>query len=174
MNYIVVIAGTLILIALSWFISLKHGRFHGIPRFFAFESIFMMAMLNLKSWFQDPFSFLHILSWICLIMAAYLAIAGIVILIRKGKSGKDFEATTILIKSNLYKYIRHPLYMSLILLGTGIMLKDPGAAQLILGAVNLVALYITSRIEEKEMTDRFGDAYSEYIKETKMFIPFVF
>jgi protein-S-isoprenylcysteine O-methyltransferase Ste14 len=173
MNYTVLAAGTVFLLLFSWFFSLKHKRYHGIPRFFGFESIFILAMLNLKFWFHDPFSFFQIISWILLILSAWMGIAGFLILKRRGKSGRDFEATTVLIKSNIYKYIRHPLYLSLILLGTGIMMKDPGIVQLILGAVNLVALYFTSRIEETEMIERFGDEYLRYMKETKMFIPFV-
>ncbi|MFZ0283550.1 MAG: isoprenylcysteine carboxylmethyltransferase family protein [Bacteroidales bacterium] len=173
MNYAVLVTGTIFLILFSWFFSLKHKRYHGIPRFFGFESIFILAMLNLKTWFHDPFSFFQIISWIMLILSAYVGIAGFLILKRKGRSGRDFEATTVLIKSDIYKYIRHPLYLSLILLGTGIMLKDPGLLQLILGAVNLVVLYFTSRIEETEMTERFGDDYAVYMKETKMFIPYI-
>ncbi len=173
MNYAVLITGTIFLILFSWFFSLKHKRYHGIPRFFAFESIFILAMLNLKAWFHDPFSFFQIISWIMLILSAYIGIAGFLILRRKGRSGRDFEATTVLIKSDIYKYIRHPLYLSLILLGTGIMLKDMDTARLIPGTVNIIALYITCRIEEKEMIERFGDDYAVYMKETKMFIPYV-
>ncbi len=34
------------------------------------------------------------------------------------------EETTALITSGLYRYIRHPLYLSLILGGFGVMMKD--------------------------------------------------
>ena len=173
MNYLILIAGTVIIIVFSWFLSIKHKRYHGIPRFFAFESIFILTMLNIKMWFNDPFSLLQIISWIFLFLSGYAVIAGFVILKSKGKPDKNFEATTVLVKSNIYRYIRHPLSLSLLLLGTGIMLKDPRIPQLILSAINLIALYITARIEENEMTGRFGDAYTEYVKESKMFIPFV-
>ena len=91
----------------------------------------------------------------------------------KAKPDSNFENTSVLVKSGLYGYIRHPLYLSIFLLGTGVMLKQPGMLQLILGAVNLVAVYITARIEEKEMIARFGEEYKEYMKETRMFIPFL-
>jgi protein-S-isoprenylcysteine O-methyltransferase Ste14 len=54
------------------------------------------------------------------------------------------------------------------------MLKDTGNLQLALGAINLVAVYLTSRIEEKEMIARFGNDYIQYMGETKMFIPKIF
>ena len=53
------------------------------------------------------------------------------------------------------------------------MLKDTGPLQIILGIVNTIAIILTAIVEEKEMITRFGDAYREYMKETKMFIPFV-
>jgi protein-S-isoprenylcysteine O-methyltransferase Ste14 len=39
--------------------------------------------------------------------------------------------------------------------------------------VNLIAIYITARMEEKEMIARFGKEYQEYMKESKMFIPYI-
>lgn len=173
MKLSILLCGTVALMIFSWFFSIRHKRFHGIPRFFAFECIFVLTVLNIKVWFRDPFSVLQIISWILLILSAYLAIAGVLLLKKKGKPGHDIEATTVLVKSGIYKFIRHPLYLSLLLLGTGIVLKDPGILQLILGIINLAALYLTALIEEKEMIYRFGTAYSEYIKETRMFIPFL-
>ena len=90
-----------------------------------------------------------------------------------GKPDTNFENTSVVVKKNLYKYIRHPLYLSLFLLGTGTILKAPGKYQAILGLVNLIAIYLTARIEEKEMITRFGKEYQDYMKETKMFIPYV-
>jgi protein-S-isoprenylcysteine O-methyltransferase Ste14 len=65
------------------------------------------------------------------------------------------------------------LYLSIFLLGTGAMLKDPEPVQLVLGIINLTAVYITARIEENEMIAKFGDNYRLYMTETKMFIPFI-
>jgi len=161
------------IVLFSWHFSVKEKRYHGIARFFAFESIFILILLNLKVWFRDPFSIHQIISWILLIISLYPAVAGLILLKKTGRPENSFENTTVLVRSGLYKYIRHPLYCSLILLGTGIMLKDSGTLQLIAGAVNLIAVYITSRIEEREMISRFGDSYIDYMKETKMFIPFI-
>jgi protein-S-isoprenylcysteine O-methyltransferase Ste14 len=92
---------------------------------------------------------------------------------RKGKPDSNFENTSLLVKSGIYGYIRHPLYLSIFLLGTGVMLKDPEPVQLVLGGINLIAVYITARIEENEMIAKFGDNYRLYMTETKMFIPFI-
>jgi len=173
MNYIVLITGTLFIILFSWFLSIKYKRYHGIARFFAFESVFILVLLNYRIWFFNPFSLLQVISWILLILSAYIVIAGYLLLKRKGKPSVNFENTSLLVRSGIYAYIRHPLYLSVFLLGTGVVLKDPGPAQLVLGAINLIAVWFTSRIEEREMVEKFGDEYRIYMNETKMFIPFI-
>ena len=170
---IVLMTGTIFIIIFSWFLSIKYKRYHGIARFFAFESVFILVLLNYKVWFIAPFSFLQIISWILLTLSAYTAIDGYLTLKRKGKPDSNFENTSVLVKSGLYHYIRHPLYLSIFLLGTGVVLKHSGIIQLALGIVNLVAVYLTARIEEREMIAKFGEEYRIYMNETKMFIPFV-
>jgi protein-S-isoprenylcysteine O-methyltransferase Ste14 len=173
MNYTAIITGTVIIILFSWFFSIRYKRYHGIARFFAFESVYILVLLNIKVWFINPFSLLQIISWILLTLSAYVGIAGYLLLKRKGKPDSNFENTSVLVKSGIYGYIRHPLYFSIFLLGTGVMLKDTEPFQLVLGVINLVAIFFTARIEEKEMIAKFCDEYRVYMKETKMFIPFI-
>ncbi|MGI6340076.1 MAG: methyltransferase family protein [Bacteroidales bacterium] len=173
MNIPAFITGTVIIIAFSWLYSVKHGRFHGIPRFFAFESIYILLLLNIKLWFRDPFSVIQVFSWILLCLSAYVGLAGYLHLKNHGEAENGFENTTKLVISGIYSYIRHPLYCSLILLGTGIALKDPVLYKILLGAVNIAALWLTAKTEEKEMIDKFGNDYRKYMQKTKMFIPFI-
>ena len=173
MNYFILIPGTILIILFSWFLSIKHKRYHGIARFFSFESIFILVLLNYRIWFMDPFSLLQICSWVLLILSIYIAVAGFLLLKKIGKPDANFENTSVLVKDGLYRYIRHPLYLSLFLVGTGVMMKSPGPAQLILGLVNLMAVFFTARIEENEMIARFGKEYQEYMRETKMFVPYL-
>jgi protein-S-isoprenylcysteine O-methyltransferase Ste14 len=116
MTLLTLITGTGIIVAFSWFYSIKHHRYHGIPRFFSFESVFILGALNLGIWFDDPFSPLNILSWILLLGSAWSGIAGYLTLSKKGRPGKNIEETTQLVKTGIYGLIRHPLYLSLLLL----------------------------------------------------------
>lgn len=166
--------GTVFILFFSWFLSVKHGRYHGIARFFSFESIFIMVLLNSPVWFREPFSTFQIISWLLLAFSLWLAVAGFILLKKIGKpQGGNFENTSVIVKTGLFKYIRHPLYLSLLIGGTGVMMKNPEMKLLLPGTVNLVAIWFTARIEEKEMIARFGDEYRLYMKETKMFIPFI-
>jgi protein-S-isoprenylcysteine O-methyltransferase Ste14 len=173
MNYMALFTGTVFIILFSWFLSIKYKRYHGIARFFAFESVYILVLLNIRVWFVNPFSLFQIASWILLILSIYVVATGYLLLKRKGKPDINFENTSVLVKSGIYGYIRHPLYLSIFLLGTGIVLKDPAPLQLLLGLINLIAVYITARIEENEMIVKFGDDYRLYMTETKMFIPFI-
>lgn len=173
MKNFILIGGTILIILFSWFLSIKYKRYHGIARFFAFESVFILLLLNIRVWFMNPFSFNQIISWILMFLSIYVVITGYLLLKREGKPTRNFENTSLLVKTGIYKYIRHPLYLSIFLLGTGIMLKDPAPFPIALDIINLVAVYITARIEENEMTNKFGDEYRSYMTDTKMFIPYV-
>jgi protein-S-isoprenylcysteine O-methyltransferase Ste14 len=173
MNIPALISGSIAIIVFSWFYSIKRKRYHGIPRFFAFESIYILILLNLSLWFSDPFSWNQLISWILLILSAIFGLAGYFTLKNRGKATGDFENTTVLVKSGVYGLIRHPLYFSLLLLGTGVMMKNLTPATVAAGVANLVALGFTAATEEREMMIKFGKQYHDYMKETKMFIPFM-
>jgi protein-S-isoprenylcysteine O-methyltransferase Ste14 len=173
MKNLILLGGTVFIILFSWFLSIKYKRYHGIARFFAFESVFILVLLNIRVWFVNPFSFHQIISWILMLFSIYAVVTGYLLLKRKGKPTRNFENTSLLVKSGIYSYIRHPLYLSIFLLGTGIVLKDPAPLQVILGSINLVAVYITARIEENEMISKFGEEYKSYMTDTKMFIPYL-
>jgi protein-S-isoprenylcysteine O-methyltransferase Ste14 len=163
------------IIWLSWWASIKEKRYHGLFRFFSFESILLLVLNNKSSWFANPFSPMHCLSWMLLIISLIVVYYGFQQLVKRGKPAGKFENTTLLITSGLYHYIRHPLYCSLLLLGTGIWLKNPlNSYSLSLGILNALALFFTARSEEQEMLKRFGDEYRAYMRSSKMFIPFIF
>lgn len=155
---------------------------HGFYRFFAWELILWLFVSNYKYWFTNPLSINQIFSWIFLLSSIYPAFAGFTELIVKGKPKQDnhrkslfsFEKTTKLVNSGIYNYIRHPLYLSLILISWGIYLKNPTAIILLMSAVlSTILLYFTSRFDEKECIDYFGNEYIEYMKHSKMFIPYI-
>jgi len=169
----VFIAGTIASAFFSWKFSVKARRYHGIARFFAFESILALFLLNVRFWFEEPFSPFHVLAWIFLTASLVLAVHGAWFLLKLGKPHGQVENTTRLVVRGAYKFIRHPLYASLILLGCGIFLKRVTLATSALALLDAGAVFLTARIEEKEMAGRFGAEYEAYRAGTKMFIPFI-
>ncbi len=84
------------------------------------------------------------------------------------------EKTSKLVTVGLYCYIRHPLYSSLLFLGWGMFFKSPSWLDAGLALICTFFLIATARTEERENGSYFGDEYVEYMKHSKMFIPFVF
>ncbi|RPJ62224.1 MAG: isoprenylcysteine carboxylmethyltransferase family protein [Dehalococcoidia bacterium] len=142
--------------------------------FVAWEAIVALVLLNADIWFRDPFSVQQIVSWILLIVCIVMAIHGFYILKAIGKPSGDFEHTTTLVKRSDYKYIRHPLYSSLSFMAWGAFLKDVLISSIVLVVIVTVSLVLTARMQERENISRFGKSYSDYIKETRMSIPFLF
>ena len=161
------------IVRVSWD-SLRDLRSHGFFRFFAFESLLVLILLNLGHWFRDPFSVLQIVSWLLLLPSLILAVHGFHLLRVIGRPEGEIEDTTALVTLGAYKYIRHPLYASLLLLGWGAFLKDPSLPGGILILAACAFLTATARVEEAENLDKFGADYVAYMKTTKMFIPFLF
>lgn len=162
--------------------SLKKVRSHGFYRFFAWEGMLWLAINNFPFWFKEPLSGLQIGSWILLVLAVYPALSGIWFLIKNGKANNErkeehlfaFEKTTELVDTGIYKFIRHPLYGSLILLTWGIFLKNPTLILSVVSVISTVLLFLTAKFDEKECIAYFGEKYTEYKKRSKMFIPFLF
>lgn len=158
----------------TWWISLRQKRYHGIFRFISFECIFIMVVFQYPVWFREAFAWYQVISWVLLALSLIVAIFGFHLLYRMGKPADQLEETTQLIDAGLFRYIRHPLYLALVLGGFGVMMKDPDWVAVVLAGINLAALYATARVEEVEMIRKFGEEYKTYMKKTRMFIPFIF
>jgi protein-S-isoprenylcysteine O-methyltransferase Ste14 len=161
--------------------SLAVPRSHGFYRSFAWEAILGLALLNIDVWFRDPFSWHQLISWPLLVISALWVIVGVRLLKQRGApdARRDdaplvaFERTTALVTTGAYRYIRHPLYSSLLFLAWGIFFKAPSWLAGLLAAMATLSLVATARVEEAENIRFFGEAYREYMKRTRMFIPFL-
>ena len=114
--------------------------------------------MNIVWWFKDPFSFHQVISWILLIFALFLVANGVYLLRLVGKPNKEraddklisFEKTSSLVTVGAYKYIRHPMYSSLLFLAWGALLKHLSWPGLILAVFSSLFLYLTAKNDEGE------------------------
>jgi protein-S-isoprenylcysteine O-methyltransferase Ste14 len=161
--------------------SLLYPSSHGFPRFFALEAILALVVLSAPHWFADPFGPQQLVSWLLLVVSVILVVWGVVLLRRFGRSRPtteespvfEWENTESLVTTGVYRYIRHPMYSSLLFLAWGALLKSVSISTVILAGVATLALAATAKAEESENLTRFGQEYRDYMKRTRRFMPFV-
>jgi protein-S-isoprenylcysteine O-methyltransferase Ste14 len=175
------ISGTIIILFVSKK-SLRNYKAHGFYRFIVFEFTLLLIALNIPYWFSNPFYPFQLISWIFLTFSIYPLIAGVYLIKKYGDSGKreensanyNFENTTNLVTNGIYKYIRHPMYSSLLFLGLGALFKHVNVITIFIAICIIVFLVFTAKAEEIENIIFFGQPYQDYMRKTRMFIPFVF
>jgi protein-S-isoprenylcysteine O-methyltransferase Ste14 len=161
--------------------SLRHPGSHGFYRFFAWEMIALLFMTNVDWWFANPFSPRQVVSWTLLIVSLVLVLDAMRLFKRVGRPQRNadnrgeypIEQTTHLVSVGSYRWIRHPMYSSLILVTWAIFLKAPSviaAAEAVIATGFLVA---TARADEREDVAKFGEAYVDYMRGTKRFVPWI-
>ena len=163
--------------------SLTRPRSHGFYRFFVFEAIMALLLLNARQWFRDPFAWHQLISWFLLVGSLIPLVAGLRALHIYGAPNSSnrneagllaFERTSRLVSEGIYRYIRHPLYSSLLLLTWGIFFKSPSGIAAVLGFVATVGLVLMAIMEEAECVRAFGPEYQAYMRHTRRFIPRVY
>ena len=162
--------------------SLFAPRSHGFFRFFAWEVLLILFLINAEGWFRNPLAWHQLISWILLILSLVFVIQGVRLLREIGRqdTGRGdpsllgMEKTSRLVTVGLYRTIRHPLYSSLLLLGWEMFFKSPSWLDSGLVIICTFFLLATARIEERENIHYFGDEYLAYMKRSKMFIPYIF
>jgi protein-S-isoprenylcysteine O-methyltransferase Ste14 len=161
--------------------SLFNPRSHGFYRFFVFEGTLGLVLINHPHWFADPFSPLHIVSWLLLGISIAFIVQSLLLLKRRGghadrqdmPENHPFENTVNVVQEGIYRYIRHPMYSSLLFLAWGAFFKDINLFTICLVLLVTAFLFTVARVEERENIRHFGSGYADYMKRSKMFVPWI-
>ena len=169
-------AGSIPILWVSWRCLLRPSSY-GFYRFFAAESTLALIVLNAPKWFADPFAARQLASWLLLLTSGVTGISGSLTLRRLSHPvGRDSSGFTTanLVTTGPYRYIRHPLYASLLFLAWGAFFKAVTPSTSALVAVATVALVATAKAEEVATLRQFGEPYRVYMARTRLFVPFLF
>jgi protein-S-isoprenylcysteine O-methyltransferase Ste14 len=84
---------------------------------------------------------------------------------KEGKvpEGRSIVHTTVIVDTGLYGIIRHPQYLSFILIVLSFMLIAQRWLSVIFGTPLVIYLYDSMRQEEKSNIRKFGNAYERYM-----------
>ena len=102
---------------------------------------------------------------IVLALSLYLAKAGLGIVF-----GEQRE-TPAVIRRGVFGVVRHPVYLSEVLLYLGLLLFSISLAAAAIWVVAISFLHYISCYEEKLLLERFGTEYEAYIRDVPMWIP---
>jgi protein-S-isoprenylcysteine O-methyltransferase Ste14 len=180
LKLVTLIAGTAVLAFVSR-ASLRVPRSHGFYRFFAWELMLALIVLNLDGWYGVPITPDLIVCGILMNISLVLVIIAYLSLRQFGEQDENrndaplllFEKTTVLVTHGIYRYIRHPMYSSLIFLTWGLFFSHMSWLSGSIAAIACVLLVITAFAEESENIRYFGAPYQKYMKGTKLFVPFL-
>ena len=161
--------------------SLRMPKSHGFFRFFAWELMLILFVLNMDGWYGAPPTLDQIVCGILMSVSLLLVIASYATLRQLGKPDDTrndahllpFEKTTALVTHGIYRFIRHPMYSSLIFLDWALFFKHMSWLNVGIALVACYFLVVAALAEESENISYFGSKYREYMKRSKRFVPFL-
>jgi protein-S-isoprenylcysteine O-methyltransferase Ste14 len=100
-----------------------------------------------------------------LIIAGYMASSGLMIVFNKKAQTRG------VIRKGVFRFVRHPIYLSEIILYSGLLILNISLAAALILVIAILFLHYISRYEEKLLLAKFGDEYRQYMKEVPMWLP---
>ena len=79
--------------------------------------------------------------------------------------------TPHVVRKGPFRWTRHPMYLSEVLLYLGLFLLTLSLAALAIGIGATLFLRMICRHEERMLLDRFGEEYRDYMREVPMWLP---
>ena len=93
--------------------------------------------------------------------------------ISKLRTSPEVAEGSKLVTNGIYRHIRHPMYLGLILISLSLVLDYFTYLRLLFFVLLLINQYFKLSYEEELLEKHFKD-YKEYRKKTKKLIPFIF
>lgn len=85
----------------------------------------------------------------------------------------DIREDCTLITTGIYAFVRHPMYISVLLMMSGVVLLYPMMYEFVLYGVLCVTL-LTKMFYEEHLWHCESEEYKEYARNTKRLIPYIF
>jgi len=77
-----------------------------------------------------------------------------------------------LVTHGIYKYVRHPMYLSVAVMMLGTIIFNLNFVNIFIYLILILALFLKARKEEKLWSKKIPQ-YSDYMKSSKMIIPYL-
>ena len=123
--------------------------------------------------FQSLFSFV-IPGSVLTVLGLFGAIWARINLGRNWSGYVTYKEGQTLVTTGPYRYVRHPIYTSMILMFIGTILYYGSLIISVIFVILAIDFILRTRKEEEIMIKLFGERYKEYMKRTKRLIPLIY
>jgi protein-S-isoprenylcysteine O-methyltransferase Ste14 len=139
------------------------------------QGILILQLAGLQIFqISGEFNYLQIVGLILVIIGASISISA-----RKSLGSNwahafeyQIKSKQDLVTSGIYKYIRHPIYVGVVMGYVGGELVAQSYLA-ILGLILVRGAYHQAKLEEKLLLNHYEESYRRYINKTRMFIPYL-
>jgi len=157
----------------SSYYTMKEGLLAGL----AFRFFLTISIFSILAYLFDP----EFMAWSGLALATYLKVPGIplgvlgicILLWSIQSLGKNFYATLKLRKNHKlitggpYRYARHPMYVSFVLMWISFFLLSSNWFICLTGILTYIIIFLWRVPREEEMlSERFGEEFDDYKKQS--------
>ena len=94
---------------------------------------------------------------------------------------RRFYSSTLVIKDDhqlitngIYRFIRHPMYLGVIMAAVGLAAFSLSLGGIVIMLALIPVFLIRIKIEERMLIDEFGEAYRTYRKKARKLLPFIY
>ena len=134
--------------------------------------IVYMTDPSLMAWSSAPLPIW--LRWLGVVLGI---IAGLLLTVTFRTLGKNLTDTVVtreehvLVTSGPYRWVRHPFYVAFLLAVTANSLVTANWFLALTGGIAFGLIVLRTRTEEKNLIERFGEEYLQYMERTGRFFP---
>ena len=110
--------------------------------------------------------YLDYLGWGLLVLSIYFSLAPVFIFKNKANvpKGKSYIHTKVIVDNGVFSIVRHPQYLSMLLVEMGLVLIVQHWLILILSIICIILTYYGILLQDKILVRKFKDDYVEYMK----------
>ena len=108
--------------------------------------------------------------WVLVMLISNLLFWGGIVIIERGWR-LIHQTQESMVTEGIYRYVRHPQYLGLFLLITGLLIQWPTLISVLMAPILFWSYIRLARREEQEMEAKFGEEYRIYTAQVPAFIP---
>jgi protein-S-isoprenylcysteine O-methyltransferase Ste14 len=115
------------------------------------------------------------------ILGLVLIITGFIIMFVAAGTLRHYYSATLVIREDhqlithgIYRFCRHPIYLGLLMVSAGLPLFAASLLGLLIMSALIPVLLNRIRLEERLLTEEFGDDYVTYSETTRKLIPYIY